>query len=164
MIPTRSSKIRFVIFIIRLLVGATLLWAGSVKIPEPGLFAQTVRAYEVLPLSLINPFSIIVPWMEVTAGFCLVIGFWTRSSALAALALFLSFGVAMGVNIYRGADLSCGCFGFDGAGGSLYESMIRDIILIGLSLVLLSFRAAFFLSLESFLPSVGDRRRNSDPS
>ena len=162
MIPTRGSKIRAVIFIIRLLVGATLLWAGSVKIPEPGLFAQTVRAYEVLPLSLVNPFSIVVPWMEVTAGFCLVIGFWTRSSALAALVLFLSFGVAMGVNIYRGVDLSCGCFGFDGAGGSLYESMIRDIILIGLSLGLLFFRHAFSLSLDSFSHSFHERRRHSD--
>ncbi len=138
------------LFLLRLLLGGTLLWAGLVKIPEPGLFAQTVRAYEVLPLELVNPFAIVVPWIEVIAGICLVLGFWTRSSALAALFLLLSFAVALSVNLYRGADLSCGCFGLNGAGGSLHTALIRDVLLIaGASLLVLVRNIPF--SLDNFL-------------
>lgn len=136
----------------RLLLGATLLWAGGAKLPEPALFAQTVRAYEVLPLPLIHPFAIVVPWIEVTAGLCLLLGFWTRSSALAALLLLLSFAVALGVNLHRGADLSCGCFALDGTGGSLGEALLRDALLIAVALLLLTRSAP--LSLDRLL----DRR------
>jgi uncharacterized membrane protein YphA (DoxX/SURF4 family) len=125
---------------LRLGLGGTLLWAGLAKIPEPGLFAQTVRAYEVLPLALINPFAIVVPWIEVTTGLCLILGFWTRSSALAALFLLILFAVALGVNLYRGADLSCGCFALNGAGGSLHTALIRDILLIAGAFLLVRVR------------------------
>jgi uncharacterized membrane protein YphA (DoxX/SURF4 family) len=115
---------------IRAIAGGTLLWAGWVKIPEPILFAQTVRAYNVLPLFLVNSYAIVVPWIEVVTGICLILGFWTRSSALVSFLLLFSFGVALGVNLYRGADLSCGCFSLDGTGGSLQEAMVRDVFLI----------------------------------
>lgn len=140
----------FLLLALRLGLGGTLLWAGLVKIPESGLFAQTVRAYEVLPLALVNPFAVVVPWIEVATGFCLILGFWTRSSALAALLLLLSFAVALSVNLYRGADLSCGCFGLNGAGGSLHTALIRDVLLIaGASLLVLVRNLPF--SLDNFL-------------
>ena len=118
------------LLVIRLIVGGTMLWAGLTKISEPLLFAQTVRAYEVLPLFLVNPFAIVVPWVEVVVGVCLVVGTWTRSGALVSLGLLAAFGVALGVNVARGADLSCGCFALDGTGGSLYGALVRDLLLL----------------------------------
>lgn len=125
---------------LRPLLGGVLFWAGLVKIPDLALFAQTVRAYDVLPLSLVNPFAVVVPWIEVTCGLCLFLGFWTRSSATVALLLLLSFGVALGVNLHRGADLSCGCFGLNGAAGSLYEALVRDVALIACALLFVLLR------------------------
>ena len=122
--------------VLRLALGATLLWAGLTKIPEPGLFSQTVRAYEVLPLAWVNPFAVVVPWVEVLAGACLVLGFWTRSSAVISAFLLLAFGIALGINIHRGVDLSCGCFALDGTKGSLTEALFRDVVLIAFSLTL----------------------------
>lgn len=115
---------------VRLVVGCTMLWAGLTKISEPLLFAQTVRAYEVLPLVLINPFAIAVPWIEVVVGAFLVVGCWTRSGALVSVGLLVAFGVALGVNVVRGADLSCGCFALDGSGGSLQGALVRDLLLL----------------------------------
>ena len=112
---------------LRLVLGGIFLWAGWAKISEPALFAQTVRAYEVLPLMLIHPYAIILPWIEVVAGGLMVLGIWTRSSALVILILLISFGFALSINLYRGADFSCGCFGFDGAEGSLTEAFIKDM-------------------------------------
>jgi uncharacterized membrane protein YphA (DoxX/SURF4 family) len=123
--------------LLRLLLGGALLYAGLVKIPELDLFARTVRTYEVLPLPLVNPFAVVVPWMEVTTGLCLLLGFWTRSSALSALFLLLCFGAALGVNLHRGANLSCGCFRLDGADGSLHEALGRDALLICVAILVL---------------------------
>jgi uncharacterized membrane protein YphA (DoxX/SURF4 family) len=126
------------------------MWAGIAKIPNPGPFAQTVRAYDILPLSLVHPFSVVVPWIEAITGLFLVLGLWTRSGVLVALALLLCFGAALGVNLYRGVALSCGCFGPDGTGGSLYGALVRDVLLLSTAAVLASVRNIPF-SLDRFL-------------
>lgn len=123
--------------VLRLCVGGILLWAGLAKIGEPALFAQTVRAYDIAPVAWIHTFAVVMPWMEISVGAFLVAGIWTRSAALGALGLLLSFGVALGVNLYRGADFDCGCFGFDGAGGSIESALVKDGLLILASVVLL---------------------------
>lgn len=127
---------------LRLALGFPLIWAGALKAAEPALFAQTVRAYEVLPLVLIHPLSIALPWMEIAAGLCLSVGLWTQSAALSALLLLLAFEAVLGVNLYRGASFSCGCFGLDGRGSSLHEALLRNVLLIGAGLVLLKARVA----------------------
>ena len=123
--------------ILRLVLGGTLLLAGMAKISEPALFAQTVRAYKILPILLINPFAIAIPWVEVVAGILLLLGLWTRSSALVLLLLLLSFAAALVVNLFRGADFACGCFGFDGSSGSLSRALVLDSLLIVLSALLI---------------------------
>lgn len=159
----RAALSSMLLLLTRLLLGSALLYAGLVKIPVSGLFAQTVRAYEILPLLLVHPFAIVVPWVEVTCGLCLVVGFWTRSSALCVLMLLLCFGVALGVNFYRGADMSCGCFALNGAGGSLQAALVRDVLMIVCALILVLARSVP-CSLEQFTfrgghSAVGDVRR-----
>ncbi len=126
--------------VLRLVLGGVLMWAGLAKVSEPALFAMTVRAYNVLPNAFINGFAVVVPWMEIAAGACLLAGFWSRSGSLAALALLSSFGVAIAVNIFRGANLDCGCFGLDGTRGSLHAALVQDLLLIACSLILLFVR------------------------
>ena len=141
--------------VLRLVLGGVLIWAGLAKVSEPALFAVTVRAYNLLPVAFINGFAVVVPWMEIAAGVCLLAGFWSRSAALAALALLSSFGVAIAINIYRGANLDCGCFGLDGTRGSLNAALVQDLLLIGCSLVLLFVRN-MPLSLDRRLFKVAD--------
>lgn len=139
MIPVRQSLFAVLRVVFRLLLGAIFVWAGLTKVQTPGFFAQTVGAYKILPHALVNPFAIVVPWIEMTAGLFLILGLWTRSSALVTLFLLLSFGVALGVNVYRGADLSCGCFGLGGGEAALRHAMVRDLLLIVISAVLVLF-------------------------
>jgi uncharacterized membrane protein YphA (DoxX/SURF4 family) len=122
--------------LLRLALGGVLLWAGLSKVSEPGLFAQTVRAYEVLPLFAVHPFAVVVPWIEVVVSCCLLAGLWVRSSALVASGLLVSFGVAIVVNLIRGADISCGCFALDGTGGSLTGALARDLVLLAVAVLL----------------------------
>ena len=87
---------------------------------------------------------------ELTVGISVMFGLWTRSSALAALMLFLSFAVALGINIHRGAELSCGCFALDGTGGSLHQALLRDVLPISIAILFVFVRRVPF-SLEDFI-------------
>ena len=40
------------------------------------------------------------------------------------------FMLALSVNIYRGVEFSCGCFGLDGGGGTLMGAVIKDLLLV----------------------------------
>jgi uncharacterized membrane protein YphA (DoxX/SURF4 family) len=144
---------------LRLVLGGVLLWAGLAKVSEPGLFAQTVRAYEVLPLFAAHPFAVVVPWIEVVVSGCLLAGLWVRSSALLASGLLVSFGVAIVVNLVRGADISCGCFALDGTGGSLTGALVRDLALLAVSVPLVITRETLPLSVDRVLA----QRRRSGP-
>ena len=50
-----------------------------------------------------------------------------------SIGLLASFGVAVGINIYRGEDFTCGCFGVDGGGGSLEMAALRICLLTAMS-------------------------------
>jgi uncharacterized membrane protein YphA (DoxX/SURF4 family) len=115
---------------LRLILGGVMMWAGISKIPDPLSFVKVVEAYDVLPLILTRPYAVALPWIEVLVGCCLVAGIWTRSNAVLLLLLLGSFAVALGVNLYRGTDMSCGCFGLEASGHSLGIALLGDVFLI----------------------------------
>ena len=154
-----SRFVPLISLVARYLLGVVLLWAGSAKVSEPGLFAHSVRAYDVLPLFAVNPFAVIVPWIEVLAGTCLLAGFWVRGNALLSLSLLASFGAAIVVNLIRGAEFSCGCFALDGTEGSLAGALVRDLALVVPSVWLLLVRVDSALSLDRTLARPSAVRR-----
>ena len=91
-----------------------------------------------------------VPWIEVLLGSCFIVGFWMRSTALASFFLLASFGVAIGINLLREADITCGCFGLDGTEGSLTGALIRDVLMI-FSATILYYTPSTFWSADRLL-------------
>ena len=142
----------------RLCVGGIFFASGIMKISDLNAFAQAVHAYNMLPLFVVNIFAIVVPWIEVVSGLCLFVGFWTKSNALILFVLLSSFIIAIGVNLFRGVDLACGCFALDGLGGGLVEALIRDVFLMVI-MALLFFSQNMLLSFDRFL----DHRKVSWP-
>ena len=59
---------------------------------------------------LINPLAIWLPWLELLAGLSLIIGVWTKGGALVILILSAAFAIALGSALFRGLDITCGCF------------------------------------------------------
>lgn len=96
---------------LRLVVGAVLLLAGVTKLLDRAAFRQAVTEYEVLPLALVSPFAALVPLLEVSTGALLLLGLATTAAAAIAVPLFLSFVIAIGLNIARGRHFNCHCFG-----------------------------------------------------
>ncbi|MFH1131635.1 MAG: MauE/DoxX family redox-associated membrane protein [Pseudomonadota bacterium] len=125
----------------RLYLGFVFVTACLHKIAHPSMFALDVATYDILPLALINPMAIILPYLELLAGIMLLIGFRVRGSALAVFGMMLMFLVAVIIALAKGLDMSCGCF----ASQSMEEetisglTMLRDLFWLLLSLYIVLF-------------------------
>lgn len=142
---------------VRLALGALMIWSGAVKLGELPSFALTVRAYDVLPVWMIHPFAIWLPGAEAAVGTLLLLGVWTRSSAASVAVMFVAFAVALGVNVARGADLSCGCFGLDGAAASPTVALVRDLVFLAGAVVLVARPGTRFAVEGGYSPESADQ-------
>ncbi len=122
---------------IRLVLGSVFVWAGTAKLVQIPFFVETVAAFDILPVDWAPPFALSVIWIELIAGGLLLLDIWPRSNALVVLGLLVVFSAALGINIYRGNDVTCGCFGGDGE-ASLAWTLLRDLLLAGGATVLLA--------------------------
>ena len=77
---------------------------------HPDQFARIVYNYHILPGSLVNLVSLILPVSEFLAGLFLILGIYYKGSRNYLIILMLIFIAAIGVNLFRGIDLECGCF------------------------------------------------------
>ena len=138
----------------RLVVGGIWIWAGLLKLPDPGGSVEAVRAYDLLPQALIEPVGYLLPVLEVVLGVALVVGAMTRGAAFLSALLLVAFVVGIASAWARGLEISCGCFGDGGPSAdatSQYPWEIsRDVALLALSVALVAVRRTG-LALDSFL-------------
>ncbi|MCR4395741.1 MAG: hypothetical protein NUW07_03290 [Candidatus Saccharicenans sp.] len=80
--------------------------------------------------------AIFLPWVELVAGVCLIIGVFPRSSALLTSGLLLFFIILVTITIIRGLDVDCGCFGTFSRRADLWL-ILEDSLWLAMSLVLL---------------------------
>jgi uncharacterized membrane protein YphA (DoxX/SURF4 family) len=113
-----------------LIVGGILIYASLDKIAQPDSFAKAVHNYRLLPLPLLHPFAVLLPWLELVIGITIIIGVARRGAALLALALTVMFIVAVSAALVRKLDISCGCFHTDGGSSVGLDLLIRDILLL----------------------------------
>ena len=124
----------------RLILGAVLLVAGALKVPNLPKSAMAVRAYEMLPIPIANFLGYTLPWIEIGLGLLLIVGVTVKiSGALGALTM-LVFIIAIAQAWARGLSIDCGCFG---GGGTIdpedtkyLSEIIRDIGLMALGIFL----------------------------
>jgi len=124
----------------RLILGAVLLVAGALKVPNLPKSAMAVRAYEMLPIPIANFLGYTLPWIEIGLGLLLIIGVTVKiSGALGGLTM-LAFIIAIAQAWARGLSIDCGCFGGGGANDpedtKYLSEIIRDIGLMGLGIFL----------------------------
>lgn len=119
----------------RLVMAGVFIYASIDKIIHPDLFAQAVYNYQVLPGYLVNLTALILPWLELTLGTCLLINWWMAgASALAAMLMALFLGMII-YNLARGLDISCGCFSTaPGEDPITVLTLARDILFLVFSL------------------------------
>ena len=118
-------------WILRWVLGAVFIWASWPKIFNPQAFAGIVANYRLLPPSLLNPVSLLIPWLELLCGLLLISGYLVRGASLVIVLLLSVFLAALLQSLLRGIDLSCGCFSVEThAGGGLPLDILRDLLLL----------------------------------
>jgi putative oxidoreductase len=125
---------------VRVYLGGVFIFASLYKIQEPYEFALSVATYQISPLSLINIFAIILPWLELLVGIAIIIGFWTRESAFLILGMMVLFVSALAYALAQGHEMTCGCFASQEAVDQIgMDTLIRDLFWIALAVYVFLF-------------------------
>lgn len=131
----------------RLVLGSLFIYLGAVKAADPVAFLKMVRAFELVPAPLaLNAIAALLPWFEITCGVLLLLGLFTRGTALVLLVLLAAFTAAIAwraLLLHRAGDLpfctlrfDCGC----GTGEILVCAKLVENALL-LTLAVLAWRA-----------------------
>ena len=120
------------------MLGGVFLVAGGLKAIDPQSSVAAVRAYKLLPSSLVTIVGWGLPFAEIALGLLLLAGIATRvvAAATAMLLIIVLLGVVSAAA--RGLSIDCGCFGGGGEvapGQTAYGiELVRDLGLLLLAL------------------------------
>jgi putative oxidoreductase len=116
----------------RFIMGGLFIYAGIPKVADPHGFANIIHNYKLLPDILVTLPAIVLPWLEIAAGFFLVAGIFRRTSAIVLSSLLLVFTIAISINLIRGINFDCGCFSTvtSESGSDPVGLLIRDLLLL----------------------------------
>ncbi len=106
----------------RLIVGVVNLLAGLSKFSDPAGNVRAVRAYRILPESVVPTVGHALPTIEIVIGTLLILGLLTRAMGLLSGLFFLAFIIGISSAWARGLEINCGCFG----NGSVPENPQRQ--------------------------------------
>lgn len=139
----------------RAIAGLWFLAFGVKKIAaEPQNFLKSLREYELLPFDppvFINSMAVVLPWLEVVVGVCLVLGIFLRGASLSYMAMLLAFTTAVflrALGVYGAEEIGfcsiqfdCGC----GQGEVLIcRKLAENSLLLALGLPILLSRSRRF--------------------
>ncbi len=108
---TLDSSRRYVVLAISAVLAGVFIYAGIDKIRDPLQFADSIAAFAILPVVLINLPAIGLPPFEIGCALLLLPPATRRIGALAVALLSVVFMIALSSALRRGLTLDCGCFG-----------------------------------------------------
>ncbi len=121
---------------ISVVLGGLFVYAGAIKISNPLAMADTIAAFGIVPLALINSFALAVPVFEIATGVMLFLGWFRRVAALALLITLGAYTTAIASALARGITIDCGCFGVGGPAtrGDMWWDLGRDLAMLAAAL------------------------------
>jgi hypothetical protein len=133
-----GGRSRWLFHIFRLMLGLVFIYASYDKILHPQAFALAVYNYQFLPDAVINLVALILPWLELFLGLCLLFSIWLPGATVTAVSLLVVFLGALVFNQIRGLDMHCGCFSTETKKGPAgLGTVLRDLGFLVISLYLL---------------------------
>jgi len=114
---------------VQIALGAIFVVAALSKIADPPSFAHMIYNYRILPGGLVNVTALLMPWVEITTGLCLILGVWVRPARWLIAAMLVVFMVAITINLVRDNAIDCGCFNVADV-GKTHDERIRDMWLV----------------------------------
>ena len=144
--PEKVSELAFRInqnsipYILRMILGLLFLVSGILKIMDPVQFVNDIDNYRMLPYILVTLMAIILPWLELLCGIALITGIFKHGAALIILILSVIFLTAIISVLFRGLDISCGCFSLGESASRIGFTKLLENILLLLAAAVLYFK------------------------
>lgn len=118
--------------IIRWGLAVVFIYSGITKLFDPEAFAVVIKAFGLIPESMVMPVAILLPVLEVLIGMTVIWDIrWSLESMTWLLVLFMAI---LGYAIFMGLDIDCGCFGPDDPEhkgfSSLRPALYRDMVMM----------------------------------
>jgi len=129
---------RYLLLALRVVIGGFFAFAGFMKVIRPWQeFAAQVRGYEIVGGVYADLIAQVLPWFQLIFGLLLLVGLLPRISLAAATGQLLFFIPVVASVIIRGIPLDdCGCFGSIGIQETPPVVLVRDSVLLVLSIPL----------------------------
>ena len=122
--------------ILALLFGGVFVYAGLLKLRDPGRFLIDIRSFDMLPDPYAAWFALGLPWIELLCGLAVITGVLRKGGLLLLNLALIAFFAAIGMAKSRGLSIQCGCFGESDSTSSYLELFVRDGILLCIGLAL----------------------------
>lgn len=104
-----KNGVSIIVLFARILIGGILIYASISKIIDPVVFARAIGNYHLIPFGLENSMSIVLPWVELIVGICLILGIFIDGAAFLVIVMMIVFIVAITFAILSGYNIECGC-------------------------------------------------------
>lgn len=123
------------VLVTRLCLGFIFLPSALGKLTNQSRFIQGIVDYQVLPERLARGFGLILPWFELILALVLLLGIALPLAGVAAMLLLLSFIAAVVINLRRGRQLDCNCYGIASPTTISWGIVVRNILLLLLAAI-----------------------------
>lgn len=121
----------YVIFALRVAIGAVLIVAGAFKVHDGvALTGEAIAAYRLLPTLAVMPLAAFLPYFEIGLGLYLAVGLFTRVAACIVSLQIAFFALAIASAVVRHLHISCGCFGSGDTSIASWSDVGRDALLV----------------------------------
>ena len=104
-----KNGLSIIVLLARLQIGGIFIYASIEKIVNPGEFARAIDNYRIIPFGLENNIAIILPWLELVIGICLILGVFIDGASFLVIFIMMVFIIAISYAILRGYNIECGC-------------------------------------------------------
>lgn len=123
--------------LLALVFGGVFVYAGALKLRDPGLFLIDIRSFDMLPDPYAAWLALVLPWIEILSGLAVITGVFRKGGLLLLNLALVAFFIAIGIAKSRGLSIQCGCFGGQESASSYVELFVRDGVLLSMGLALL---------------------------
>ncbi len=145
--------------VLRIIMGLIFIYSGFFKAIDPDNFGKVIIMYDVSPEVLIPYAAIIFPFLEISIGVLLLIGYKIKASAFVSIILMIFWTIIISLNIYRGKSFDCGCFELSRFGINEEIGLplvFRDVVFLGI-LLLIFYARQHILSLDKKIEEINLR-------
>lgn len=117
----------------QLVLGIIFVYAGVSKLMDSLRFTASLLGYQIIPLMMIKPLSVVMPWVEVCVGMLMVFGAYPRFTSGTIAGLLGLFTIMIIFALSQGWIIDCGCFGSARPAdwGKVVENLVMAAVAVG---------------------------------